>query len=77
MKLRKVEVFRSEGWEEVRLSEIKKGEKFRMFEPDDGEAVENNNGSTEFVACSEPFLSDLGPDGSTVWTIESDDDKKA
>lgn len=50
--LRKVEVFRNNQWRRCRLNEVKSGEQFRMFEPDDMSPVVLD-GKSEFIALSD------------------------
>lgn len=56
-KLRKVEIKNNEEWKEIEFSELKKGETFRMFEPD-GEPVKDLNNRTEFLATSDTYMSE-------------------
>lgn len=56
--LRKVEAFRMGGWREVRLTDVRKGERFRMFEG--GRSVKDNKGRTEWVASTNGFINGLG-----------------
>ncbi len=62
-----------EGWEDVRLQDLHKGDVFRMFE-EAGVPVEHPPGITEFIAASEPYQSDArtleGKMVEDVWTIE-------
>ncbi len=55
---RKVEVFRMDGWREVRLTEVRKGERFRMFEG--GRPVKDNKGHLEWIAATNGFINGLG-----------------
>lgn len=52
--LRKIEVLRNNEWVKVRLQEVKKGEKFRMFEED----ILGNYWS-EWIATKDGFLYDI------------------
>ena len=52
--LRKVEVYLNDAWMQVPLSGVKKGERFRMFEPS-GEVV-TMKGISEFVADCDAYL---------------------
>jgi hypothetical protein len=56
-KLRKVEIKNNNIWEEINFSELKKGDTFRMFEPD-GEPVKDLNNKTEFLATSDTYMSE-------------------
>jgi hypothetical protein len=67
--LRKVEIYRLEGFRKGRLSEVKQGERFRMWESD-GEYL------GEWVAEKDAFLSNNGPNGTEVWTVEVDNERK-
>jgi len=72
--LRKVEVLRDNNWTECRLKDVKKGEKFRMFEFD-GSPVLGSVGESVFVADSDPYVGPNGPEGADVWTIGTIDHK--
>lgn len=65
--LRKVEVFHEEGWKVVPLSEVKKGDKFRMFELTGG-SVKSAAGAVEFIALRDAFL-----DSPHGWTVAIDE----
>ena len=64
--LRKVEVLINNEWVERDFAELRKGVKFKMFEPT-GEPVVDNEGETEWIAISDPFKTESG-----VWAIEID-----
>lgn len=53
--LRKVQVKRKVGWRSCRLEIIKKGDIFRMFEPD-GTPIKHNNGCIIMKANCDAFL---------------------
>lgn len=50
--LRIVEVYREGAWVVCRLHDVRKGDCFRMFEPDDLSSVMYNN-AVEFIARSD------------------------
>lgn len=70
--LRKVEVFRDSKWINVRLSDVHKGELFRVFEIPEMTPVVTNSGKSEYIALSEPYIGPIGPDKSDVWIIETE-----
>ena len=53
--MRKVEVFRDEGWTEINFSELGEGDKFRLFEST-GEKVVDPKGRGVWIASGKPFL---------------------
>lgn len=53
---RKTQLFKNEIWEDFEFENLKSGDKFRLFEPDDKE-VKSRNGNTEFIATSDASLS--------------------
>jgi hypothetical protein len=59
---RAAEVFRNEQWESISFRELKKGDKFRLY--DDGEQVVSK-GETEFTAHTDPY-----PNKRGIFTIE-------
>ena len=67
-----------EGWEDVKLKELTKGDIFRMFEPD-GSPVKDELGATEFITAGEPYevthLYERAPDmvkeGEVVWAVQT------
>ena len=66
MNTRTIEVFRDDEWKEVKeMYELRKGDSFRMFEPD-GQPVITDKGETVFHAISEPYWSDI----HNQWTID-------
>lgn len=69
MNTRTIEVFRDDEWKEVQeMYELRRGDSFRLFEPD-GEPVVGSNGETIFHAISEPYWSDT----YNQWTIDIGD----
>jgi hypothetical protein len=52
MKLRKVQVFKDDNWEDTEVQSLKKGDRFRMFEEDGTPVVWDVK--TEFIASSNP-----------------------
>lgn len=68
MKQRSVEVKCDNEWlSREGIHKLRKGQKFRMFEPD-GEPVVGINDKTEFLAISEPYWSDI----KETWMIDID-----
>lgn len=65
---RKVEVLKKGEWKTVRLKEVKKGDRFRLFEPD-GTPVLDNKQRAEMIACKDAYL-----DGE-LWTVAADYDE--
>lgn len=56
---REIEVFRNDEWKKVRsLTEVKKGERFRMFES--GSPVKDRQGQTEWIAATNGFINGAG-----------------
>jgi len=62
-KFRKCEVFNGSDWNEVPFEKVRKGDKFRLTEPD-GTEVTNSVGDSEWVALSDPE-----PLGGGNWKI--------
>lgn len=56
---RKVEKLADGTWHEVPFSELRKGDDFRLFEPD-GEPVVDPDGKTIWRALSDPFINAKG-----------------
>jgi len=53
--LRRVKVLREGQWVQVRMKELKVGEKFRMFEPDGTPVIDSrDNITTEWVVAEQP-----------------------
>jgi hypothetical protein len=53
---RKIEVNRNGDWIPITFENLHKGDLFRMFEST-GEPVIDDKGNTDFIAISEPYLS--------------------
>jgi hypothetical protein len=53
------QVFKEEQWYDISFSELKKGDKFRVFNPD-GQLVTDENGNTEFIASGVVRVNDTG-----------------
>jgi hypothetical protein len=66
-KFRKCEVFNGTDWNEVPFENIRKGDTFRMTEPD-GSKVTNSAGDHELVALCDPERLDGGN-----WRVSVDD----
>ena len=66
--LRKVEVFKDDGWLEIQFKELEVDNKFRMFEPD-GSPVIGLAGVTEWIVTKGPYRRTE----DEVWTVECDD----
>ncbi len=69
--LRKVEIFKDNSWVEIKFEDLEVGNKFRMFEPDDGSPVIDKG--KEFEAITE-WIVTKGPykrseDGA--WTVQT------
>jgi hypothetical protein len=58
MPYRTTEIKKNGEWVKAEFEEIKKGDTFRLLEPD-GKLVESNNGRTEHVAASDARPYDL------------------
>lgn len=56
MNQRKIEVNRDGVWFPILFKDLHKGNTFRMFEST-GEPVIDDKGNTDFIAISEPYLS--------------------
>lgn len=55
-------------WQDCEFGELKKGDVFRMFEPD-GYAVSNSLGDRDFQAESNPYINEIGH--WEIWTEDS------
>jgi hypothetical protein len=64
--LRVCEALRGNEWIDVRMSELKPGERFRMFDPDGSPVVDNDN-RCEWVVKGEPYRNENG-----IWTVVAD-----
>ncbi len=65
---RKIEVLRNNVWVTIKLTEVKKGETFRLFEPD-GTPV-SHKGKTEFLAKEDGKDTVIGE--KLVGSVETD-----
>lgn len=63
MKYRKVEILKEDKWLSARLENVKKGDKFRMWEV-------NGLFLGEWISETDAFLSNNGPNGEEAWTVE-------
>ena len=61
---------RTEGWMLTKLRFIKKGELFKMHEPDSDELVKDGAGRTKFVASADAFEVD------GLWRVDVDDESE-
>jgi len=52
-----IEVLKDE-WTKIEFGELKIGDKFRMRYPENEELFVGDNGETEFVTISEPYLNE-------------------
>lgn len=68
---RKTEVFSNDIWSEVEFKDLKRGDRFRLFEPD-GERVVTSDGKDEFICTSDAFFGPHGPNKTMAWTVETD-----
>jgi len=59
MKLRTVEVKQNGEWTKTNMIDIKKGQTFRMFEPN-GDPVEDDDGCTVWTTDSNAYMNELG-----------------
>ena len=57
--LRKVEVFKDDGWSEIQFVDLEVDDKFRMFEPD-GSPVIGLAGATEWLVTKGPRYHNKG-----------------
>ena len=55
-----IERFESGEWIEVDFEDLKKGDLFKMFNPDNGALYESDDNGSEFVAASDPYINDDG-----------------
>lgn len=56
---RKVEILKDGEWNEANFESIRAGDIFRMFEST-GETVMDNNGNTQFLAKTRPYMTSHG-----------------
>lgn len=61
MEIRKTEKYIDEEWIPFNFEELKKGDKFRLFEKS-GELVIDNKGKSEFISLSDVYK--LEPNGN-------------
>jgi hypothetical protein len=64
------QVFKEEQWYDIKFSELKKGDKFRVFNPN-GQLVTDENGNTEFTASGVIQVDESG--SLTVETVINSD----
>lgn len=62
---RKCEIFVDDVWKEIKFEELKKGDKFRLFEPT-GEPVADDKGGLEFITAGDAYV-------TTAWTVDIED----
>jgi len=55
-----VEVKRGEKWVRIDFKDLKKGDIFRMFDPDTGEPHIDDKGRTQWEVISEPYITEKG-----------------
>jgi hypothetical protein len=75
---RRIEVLHDGNWETVdSLSKVKKGETFRMFEPEGGEPVVviPSSGRSQFVATKDGFIDPASGVGSVYVEIYPDEEE--
>lgn len=58
--LRVVEVYTVNGWQEVEMSDLRVGDRFRMFEPNGDPVVNRNDGTSEWVVQTPPRVGEYG-----------------
>jgi len=63
--LRRVEVWTTEGWLEVELTDLKVGDRFRMFEPSGEQVMDMKNETTEWIVSRPAYIGEYG-----VHTVE-------
>jgi len=68
---RLVEVLKDEKWVNCKFEDLKKGDKFRLFDIEEDKLipVKLENGKTEFNAISDPYVTN----NDNVLMIEHDD----
>lgn len=57
--MRTAEIYRDECWVPTDFDKVKKGDTFKLFEPD-GTLVRDQNGNAVLVAVSDPYLNAEG-----------------
>jgi len=66
--LRRIERLDNGKWSVVSMLDLKDGDRFRMFEPDDGSPVVAGNGESVFQVQGDAYLN---PDGiATVMVVD-------
>ena len=65
LQCRTVHIKINNKWISSHISEIKQGDIFRMFEPDNGDKVVDAKGRSEFVAFSDARINEDGE-----WTVD-------
>lgn len=68
-KYRTAQVLINDKWIDIEFKNIKEGDKFRLFEPD-GTIVKDNDGNTEFIATSNPYLA-VADNNEEVYQIDT------
>jgi hypothetical protein len=61
--MKEAEVFKNNNWEQIEFSQLKKGDRFRTYNPN-GELLKNENGYSSFIAVTDAFINEEG-----LWTI--------
>ena len=64
---RKAQIFKNNKWIDIKFEDLKKDDKFRLFESD-GESVKDKNGYTEFIAINDSYINNKG-----IGTIDIND----
>ncbi|HEY5563416.1 MAG TPA: hypothetical protein VIK72_16980 [Clostridiaceae bacterium] len=67
--MKEAEIFINDCWEEVKFSELKKDNRFRIYTPS-GEISKNDKGNSVFIATSDSFIKEE----NQQWTIYFYDD---
>ena len=57
---RRVEVWTTKGWLEVEMSDLKVGDRFRMFEPSGEQVVNKEDESTEWIVSRPAYIGEYG-----------------
>lgn len=70
---RSVEILINDEWLPIEFKNIKKGDTFRLFEST-GEPVLSEDGDTEFIAISNPYITKGGVDGIDIKGGDKDKD---
>ncbi len=55
-----IELFENGKWVEIQFKELKKGDRFRMLDPDTKDLFISDKNNTEFIASSEPYENEDG-----------------